>query len=62
VTNVPFQRSAIRKALQSIWNDGRPRRCPGLNIYGGNGAGRRIAAVLARVPLTDRLRRKLITY
>jgi UDP-hydrolysing UDP-N-acetyl-D-glucosamine 2-epimerase len=62
VTNVPFRPAAIRKALESVWNDGRPRRCKAANVYGGDGAGRRIAAALARVPLNDRLRRKLITY
>ena len=62
VTNVPFRPAAIREALRSIWNDGTPRRCRAANVYGGDGAGRRIADALARVPLNDRLRRKLITY
>ena len=62
VTSVPFRPAAIRNALRSVWNDGHPRRCPPDNVYGGDGAGRRIAACLARVPLNDRLRRKLITY
>jgi hypothetical protein len=31
-------------------------------VYGGTGAGQKIATVLAHLPLDDRLRRKLITY
>ena len=62
VTNVPFRPAAIRMALQLVWNSGRPRRCRAANVYGGDGAGRRIAHALARLPLDDRLRRKLIAY
>lgn len=38
------------------------RTPPRLHPYGGGGAGRRIASVLASVPLDARLRRKLIRY
>jgi GDP/UDP-N,N'-diacetylbacillosamine 2-epimerase (hydrolysing) len=38
------------------------RRFPARNPYGGHDTGRRIADVLAKVALTDRLRRKLIAY
>jgi UDP-N-acetylglucosamine 2-epimerase len=62
VTNVPFRPAAIREALQFVWNSGRPRRCRAANVYGGDGAGRRIADALARLSLNDRLRRKLIAY
>ena len=62
VANVPFKPAAIRWALASAWNGGRPRRCPCANVYGGDGAGRRIADALARTPLNAGLIRKLITY
>jgi UDP-N-acetylglucosamine 2-epimerase (non-hydrolysing)/GDP/UDP-N,N'-diacetylbacillosamine 2-epimerase (hydrolysing) len=62
VVNVPFIAARIEREVRRIWNGGRPVRFEGRNIYGGNGAGRRIAAVLARTPLDDRLRRKLIAY
>ena len=63
VTNVPYSEAAIRRELKRIWNNGRPRRFRGRNVYGGGGAGRKIADVLARLDLPDpRLRRKLIAY
>jgi hypothetical protein len=37
-------------------------RFTGRNVYGGDGAGERIATILGRVALDDSLRRKLITY
>jgi UDP-N-acetylglucosamine 2-epimerase (non-hydrolysing)/GDP/UDP-N,N'-diacetylbacillosamine 2-epimerase (hydrolysing) len=62
VTNVPFDRAAIREALSAVWNGGSPRRSRARNVYGGGGAGRRIAEVVARVDVNDRLLRKLIAY
>jgi UDP-hydrolysing UDP-N-acetyl-D-glucosamine 2-epimerase len=63
VTNVPFVAAAIERELRRIWNNGRPRRFRGRNVYGGDGAGKRIADVMARVALGDeRWRRKLIAY
>ncbi len=62
VRNVPFDPAAIREAIETIWNGGRPRRSRAANVYGGGDAGRRIADVLAKVPVNDRLLRKLITY
>ena len=62
VTNVPYRKSAIRAALTKIWNNGKPRRFKGRNVYGGEGTGRKIANVLSSIPLDDRLRRKLIAY
>ena len=62
VTTVPFNQSAIRKALARIWNNGRPRRYPKKNLYGAGDTSRRIAQVLASTPLTPELRRKLIAY
>jgi hypothetical protein len=60
--DVPYSETAIRKALTSIWNRGRPRRFTGRNVYGDAGAGQRIATILGRVALDPSLRRKLITY
>ena len=62
VTNVPYSEPAIRRALEKIWNDGRPRRFRGRNVYGSGGAGLRIARVLASLKIDDRMRRKLIAY
>jgi GDP/UDP-N,N'-diacetylbacillosamine 2-epimerase (hydrolysing) len=73
-TNVSFDRAAIRAALSAVWNGGRPRRSSARNVYEGTGAGptggigaghgvgRRIAEVLARLDVNDRLLRKLIAY
>jgi GDP/UDP-N,N'-diacetylbacillosamine 2-epimerase (hydrolysing) len=62
VTDVPFVTVKIQRELKRIWNEGRPSRCPQNNVYGGNGAGSRIANALAKVKLDERLRRKLIAY
>ena len=62
VVRVAWSRRAIERAVADIWNGGRPRRFPRRNVYGGRDTGRRIAAVLAEVPLDERLRRKLIAY
>jgi GDP/UDP-N,N'-diacetylbacillosamine 2-epimerase (hydrolysing) len=62
VVNVPYQRDAIRRALAKVWNDGRPRRFAGANLYGGAGAGRRIVSVLAELRIGERFLRKLISY
>jgi len=62
VTNVPYRKDAIVQALSRIWNNGRPKRFRGTNVYGGDGAGRKIAKVLSSVDMTDSLRRKLIAY
>jgi UDP-N-acetylglucosamine 2-epimerase len=62
VTNVPFDAAKVRAALSDAWNNGRPRRSRARNVYGGDGAGRRIAAALARLAVNDRLLRKLVAY
>ena len=62
VTDVPFRREAIARTLRSVWNHGQPQRFDGTNVYGGQETGRRIAQVLARVPIDQRLLRKLIVY
>ena len=62
VVNVPYVSARIRQELLRIYHGGAPRRAPSGNIYGGQGAGRKIASVLANVQLNDRLTRKLISY
>lgn len=62
VRNVPFQIESLRKAITEVWNGGVPARFPRDNVYGGGATGEKIAKILARVPLDDRLRRKLIAF
>jgi UDP-hydrolysing UDP-N-acetyl-D-glucosamine 2-epimerase len=62
VTRVSFEFRVLRQAIDNIWRHGSPVRFPRRNIYGGQGAGRRIAKILQSIPLTERLRRKLISY
>jgi UDP-hydrolysing UDP-N-acetyl-D-glucosamine 2-epimerase len=62
VTNVPFRVDAIRSALQKYCNGHRPTRFPPKNPYGRGDTGRRIAQILARIPLDERSKRKLIAY
>jgi GDP/UDP-N,N'-diacetylbacillosamine 2-epimerase (hydrolysing) len=62
VVNVPYHAGAIRRALAKVWNDGRPRSFTGANLYGGAGAGRKIADVLAGLRIDEQLLRKLISY
>jgi GDP/UDP-N,N'-diacetylbacillosamine 2-epimerase (hydrolysing) len=62
VTNVPYSATHIIRALRRIWNNGDSKRFPSHNIYGGLAADKIIASALARIPLNDRLLRKLIRY
>ena len=62
VVNVPFDRAKLRRALSAVWNGGSPRRSAAANVYGGDGAGRRIAAALSRLRVNDRLLGKLVAY
>jgi UDP-hydrolysing UDP-N-acetyl-D-glucosamine 2-epimerase len=62
VVNVPYRTQPIVRELKRIWNGGVPRRSRGCNVYGGQGAGRRIAAILAAVKIDTHLVRKLIAY
>ena len=62
VVNLPYSQRAIHRHLSGIWNKGRPKRTTSGNIYGGEGAGRKIASVLADLRIDDRLLRKLIRY
>jgi UDP-hydrolysing UDP-N-acetyl-D-glucosamine 2-epimerase len=62
VTHVPFEAIPIERALKKIRGHRLPLRYPPKNIYGGNGTGKRIAVVLAKVPINALLQRKLIAY
>ena len=62
VRHVPYDSSRIRAALSRLWRRGKPIRFLSPNVYGGSGAARRIAAVLASLQSNDRLVRKLIAY
>jgi len=62
VVTVPFDPAKVRRALSAVWNGGTPRRSAAANVYGGGGAGRRIAAALSRLDVNDRLLRKLVAY
>ncbi|MGN6726682.1 MAG: UDP-N-acetylglucosamine 2-epimerase [Tepidisphaeraceae bacterium] len=62
VIDVDWNPKALRTAIAKIWRKGRPRRFSGTNVYGSGRAARRIASILADVPLDDRLRNKLIRY
>jgi UDP-hydrolysing UDP-N-acetyl-D-glucosamine 2-epimerase len=62
VAHCEYDGEAISRALSRIWDHGKARRIRCRNVYGGGGAGRRIAEVLADLNLGDRLLRKLIRY
>jgi GDP/UDP-N,N'-diacetylbacillosamine 2-epimerase (hydrolysing) len=62
VTNIAFSEAAIHRELARIWNGGAPIRFPRKNVYGGGGAGKKIAQRLARVQIDGDLKRKLIVY
>lgn len=62
VRNVRFRQGDLRRAIAAVWRDGNPRRFHGGNVYDGAGAGKRIANVLGRVRIDERLRKKLIAY
>jgi hypothetical protein len=59
---VPHSKAALITALKHIWNNGRPIRFPKRNVYGGNGAGKKIANVLSSVRINAETLRKLIVY
>ena len=58
VVRVGWSRAAIGRALAAVAG----RRFAKRNPYGGRDTGRRIAGVLATVPMDGRVRRKLIAY
>jgi len=62
LVHVSFSKNEIDRALRKIWNGGKPLRFPKRNAYGGDGAGRRITEILAKVKIDVKLRRKLIAY
>ena len=62
VTNIPYSKSRLLSMLTRIWNEGRPRRFEGDNVYSGKNAARTIANTLAAASLDDRLLGKLIRY
>jgi UDP-hydrolysing UDP-N-acetyl-D-glucosamine 2-epimerase len=62
VDSVSYGQATIRRAITKIWNDGNPVRSRAANVYGGGGAGRRIANVLGRIDLKRTAAPKLITY
>ena len=62
VRNVPFDSARLGTALRRAWSGGKAPRWKGVNVYGGDGAGKRMANLLAAVDLGPGVRRKLITY
>jgi UDP-N-acetylglucosamine 2-epimerase (non-hydrolysing)/GDP/UDP-N,N'-diacetylbacillosamine 2-epimerase (hydrolysing) len=62
VTHIPFERRPLEGALLKLWNKGHPKPFKSGNIYGGEGAGGKIADVLAGLEISEKLRRKLICY
>jgi UDP-N-acetylglucosamine 2-epimerase len=60
--HLPYGYAPLRRAAAKIWNNGTPLRPRVKNIYGGANTGRKIAHILATIPLDDRLRRKLIAF
>lgn len=60
--HVAWSAAAIRGRIGKAWNNGRPVRATGGNVYGGDGAGRRIAGTLADLTFDEDYRRKLIAY
>ena len=59
VVHCGHRRAAIRRAVRAALTAG---RFTGPNVYGGGGAGVKIANALADVQIDERLRRKLIRY
>jgi GDP/UDP-N,N'-diacetylbacillosamine 2-epimerase (hydrolysing) len=62
VRHVEYGRTNILRALGNLSDDKSFTRNQSRNIYGGNGAGARIAAALAALNINPRLGRKLISY
>jgi hypothetical protein len=60
---VPYGQAAVARALKKNLESRTSEKIPRRNVYGGNGAGRRIAMILGRIDLRDRRwRDKLIAY
>ncbi|HEX8914680.1 MAG TPA: UDP-N-acetylglucosamine 2-epimerase [Humisphaera sp.] len=63
VVHTGYAAQDVARKLRRIWNGGNPIRFPKRNVYGGGGgAGAKIADVLGRVTIDERLLRKLIAY
>jgi UDP-hydrolysing UDP-N-acetyl-D-glucosamine 2-epimerase len=62
VRHLAFDASEIRLALHRIVRDPRGSRFAGRNVYGGGATADKIANLLASVPLTGRISRKLIAH
>ena len=62
VLHVSDNSSQIRRALAKLWNNGKPKRYRGPNVYGRGNASRKIADILASVAINQRLKTKLISY
>lgn len=62
VRNVPYRQSAVSAAILRILNNGRPRRGKCANSYGGDKTGAKIASILVRLRIDQRLLRKIISY
>ncbi len=60
--HISYAPRAVEDAIADVWRDGKPRRAPAGNVYGGSRTGAKIAHVLATTPLAPGLLRKLITY
>jgi UDP-hydrolysing UDP-N-acetyl-D-glucosamine 2-epimerase len=61
VMNVPYSEAQIVRQLIRMRRKGFPR-WRGRNVYGGQGTGRRVASILARLKPDISLTRKLIAY
>jgi UDP-hydrolysing UDP-N-acetyl-D-glucosamine 2-epimerase len=62
VRHVSYRRAPIASAVAEIWNNGHPSRSQSRNPYGGLGTGRKIADILGRLEINEKLLRKLIAY
>jgi UDP-N-acetylglucosamine 2-epimerase (non-hydrolysing)/GDP/UDP-N,N'-diacetylbacillosamine 2-epimerase (hydrolysing) len=62
VVHVDYDARQIARAIRQFTGEGWQRRFPATNVYGGSGAGQKIADTLARLIITPELQRKLITY
>ncbi|MGE5611787.1 MAG: UDP-N-acetylglucosamine 2-epimerase [Bacillota bacterium] len=62
VVHCEYRSTEIQRQLLQIWQDGHPKRCRCANVYGGNGAGRQLADILARLDVNSKFLTKLIRY
>jgi UDP-hydrolysing UDP-N-acetyl-D-glucosamine 2-epimerase len=62
VLHCDYDAAAITRILKRIWNRGNPSRIRCKNIYGAGDASRRMADILARIPLDQMRMGKLIRY